>query len=89
MSFVETYQWGRESLLNLLRGARGFVEPAKGSISKGPRATAVDHCKVFTFHILNILFDKDIFQIMKLRSHTHIYLRRVCIGRIHDQHFSK
>ena len=71
MSFAETYQRGRESLLNLLGGARGFVEPSKGGISKSLRATTVDHCKVFTF--LDILFDEDIFQIMKT-THPHAHL---------------
>ena len=34
MSFVETFQGGHESLLNLLREVRGFVEPAKGVFQK-------------------------------------------------------
>ena len=83
-AFVETFQGERESLLNLLREVRGFVEPTNGVFQKVQEPLLQIVVKFLRFICWTCFLTKTFSKLWKLRTPTHIFLRRVRIGGIHD-----
>ena len=71
--FCENLIKGARIFVESSEGERVFVESAKGTYLKRLRTTVVDNYKVFTFHMFNIHFYNEIFQIMKTK-HPHKHL---------------